>query len=116
MLPRGAGVSSLLPPQAPVSYVKIDVQGAEQLVLEGMRETLRKHKPAICIEIHPPSLQRFDTDFDKLIELLGRSQYVLHEIRANRFPVSTKSRAAGALARSDYIDVLFLHEGERSSN
>lgn len=97
-------------PPAPVSYVKIDVQGAEQLVLEGMRETLRTHRPALCIEIDPPSLRRFNTGFDNLVELLGRSQYVLHDIKTNGFHAATKSGAPDALARAEYFDALFLHE------
>lgn len=33
--------------------VKIDVEGAELAVLEGMRETLAEHRPALMLEIHP---------------------------------------------------------------
>jgi FkbM family methyltransferase len=97
-------------PPGPVSYIKIDVQGAEQLVLEGMQETLRTHKPAICIEIHPPSLQRFNTTFEKLVEFIGQSQYRVHEITPSGFPVLTKDRASIALHDREYIDVLFLHQ------
>lgn len=38
-----------LPPPA---LVKIDVEGAELAVLEGMRQTLEHHKPAIICELH----------------------------------------------------------------
>jgi FkbM family methyltransferase len=34
-------------------YVKIDVEGAENLVLMGARETLREYKPTICFEYSP---------------------------------------------------------------
>ena len=33
--------------------VKIDVEGAEMLVLRGMRDTLLSHRPAVMLEIHP---------------------------------------------------------------
>lgn len=33
--------------------VKIDVEGAEMLVLRGMRDTLASHRPAVMLEIHP---------------------------------------------------------------
>jgi len=49
------------------SIIKIDVEGHELQVLEGAQETIRKHKPALLIEIH---------DFEnnpvaKFIESLG---------------------------------------------
>lgn len=36
----------------PPDVVKIDVEGAEVLALEGMRDTLRKHRPVVVVEIH----------------------------------------------------------------
>jgi FkbM family methyltransferase len=37
---------------APPTVVKIDVEGAEMAVLEGMRETISAHRPAIICELH----------------------------------------------------------------
>jgi FkbM family methyltransferase len=36
----------------PPTVVKIDVEGAEIAVLEGMRQTLREHRPAVICELH----------------------------------------------------------------
>jgi len=36
----------------PPALIKIDVEGAEQLVLEGAIQTLNKYKPVIIIELH----------------------------------------------------------------
>lgn len=33
--------------------IKVDVEGAELAVLEGMRRTLAEHRPALMLEIHP---------------------------------------------------------------
>lgn len=33
--------------------VKIDVEGAEMLVLRGMHDTLRSYRPAVLLEVHP---------------------------------------------------------------
>jgi FkbM family methyltransferase len=46
-------------------YVKIDVEGAESLVLMGARETFTKYKPIICFE-YTPSL-----DIEKIAKLFG---------------------------------------------
>jgi FkbM family methyltransferase len=37
----------------PPSLIKIGVEGGEGLVLEGAKETLRAHKPAVLCEMHP---------------------------------------------------------------
>jgi FkbM family methyltransferase len=37
----------------PPTVVKIDVEGAESLVLSGMRQILAEHKPVVLVEIHP---------------------------------------------------------------
>lgn len=38
--------------EAPPAVMKIDVEGAEQLVLEGARELLRRHRPLLLLEVH----------------------------------------------------------------
>jgi FkbM family methyltransferase len=42
------GAAELPPP----ALVKIDVEGAELAVLEGMRATIKEHRPAIVCELH----------------------------------------------------------------
>jgi|PersoiStandDraft_1058852.scaffolds.fasta_scaffold40742_2 FkbM family methyltransferase len=41
-----------------VSFIKIDVEGAEPFVFRGARRLLREHRPLILSEINPPALQR----------------------------------------------------------
>lgn len=43
-----------LSPDRRVDLVKIDVEGAESLVLRGMQRTLKRHRPTLIIEVHSP--------------------------------------------------------------
>jgi FkbM family methyltransferase len=46
------------PLKRPVSFVKIDVEGAEPLALQGAARLLRENRPVILSELHPFQLER----------------------------------------------------------
>ena len=76
---------------APVDFIKIDVQGAETLVLRGMENMLRRQRPIISFEYTPHSV-KIDEQCHQA-ELLARLRgfgycvYELPEVGAER-PVS----------------------------
>ncbi len=47
---------------AKVDIIKIDVEGSEVSVLQGMQQLLQKFTPVILIEINPETLGLFDSD------------------------------------------------------
>ncbi len=69
----------------PVSLVKIDVQGAELLVLRGMSQTLRSnHYPPILVEYSPDDLTHAGVssgEFFSAFEKLGYRPHTLPELR-----------------------------------
>ena len=62
---------------APPALMKIDVEGAEAMVLAGARETIRRHRPVIFAEVHSSSL------LDQCRHLLATEGYVIEFIDAD---------------------------------
>lgn len=53
-----------------LSFVKIDIEGAELFAMKGMEKMLRQHRPVLLIEVQPYFLQGFGisaTEFQKYI-------------------------------------------------
>jgi FkbM family methyltransferase len=64
----------------PISLLKIDVEGYESKVLEGLQQTLRRDRPPFLMEISGPDKSGFQT-FDGLESRLYRD-YLIFEIDA----------------------------------
>jgi hypothetical protein len=92
-----------------VGLIKIDVQGAEPLVLEGARGTLARSHPAIYMEIDEPSLARCGSSADALENQLASLGYAMYEgnERGLHIPIDS-DRAASIRAGVGYADFLFL--------
>jgi FkbM family methyltransferase len=60
----------------PPNWVKIDVEGAEELVLAGMRGCLMAHKPTILLATHSPALH---ASCDATLRALGYSTRTLED-------------------------------------
>lgn len=58
-----------------ISFIKIDVQGAEGLVFSGAWQTLRRSKPVILIEFWPYGLKNNGTDPMGLLAMLHNLGY-----------------------------------------
>lgn len=59
-----------------VDLVKIDVEGAEDLVLEGMRDGLAAHRyRAVILELHPELLRARGVDPERCVRLLADLGY-----------------------------------------
>jgi FkbM family methyltransferase len=91
-----------------VTLVKIDVQGAESMVLAGAHRLIRQHRPAIFVEVHDPSLVRLGSSRRELISALIALGYGGH--RLTRSGVGPREDPEELIEQSSvgYIDVLFL--------
>ncbi|MDH3258949.1 MAG: FkbM family methyltransferase [Deltaproteobacteria bacterium] len=61
-----------------IDFIKIDVEGAEMLVLEGSVLLLQQFRPTIMIEINPMSLSRMGTSAHDLIAKIIQAGYSIN--------------------------------------
>lgn len=64
------------PQPEPVAAIKLDVEGCEMKALRGMEATLRKHRPALVVEVIDSHLEQFGSSRSELIAFLTALGYV----------------------------------------
>ena len=82
-------IDSFLPNIKKLSYVKIDIEGAELFALQGMQKTIKKWLPVILIEINPFFLKGFDVteqDVRDFFEPLNYHFYIYDSISKKMQP------------------------------
>jgi FkbM family methyltransferase len=91
-----------------VTLVKIDVQGAEAMVLAGALGLIKAHRPAVLVEVHEPSLTRLGSSRREVVDSLVALGYGGHML--TRHGIGAREEPEELIARSakGYIDVLFL--------
>lgn len=65
-------------------FVKMDIEGAENAAVQGMKDTIVNHQPTLLIEVHPLKLQtQFDTSSEPLVDFLTEhyDAYICWEFR-----------------------------------
>jgi FkbM family methyltransferase len=92
----------------PVTLVKVDVQGAETMVLTGARRMIAAHRPAVFVELHEPSLARLGSSRRELLDLLLSLGYGAHALTSDGIRDRLEPNTLLAQSATGYIDVLFL--------
>jgi FkbM family methyltransferase len=92
----------------PVTFVKIDVQGAETLVLAGAHELIETHRPAILVELHEPSLRRLGSSRREVVNTLVALGYAGHMLTRRGIGPREGPEKLIAGSSTGYVDVLFL--------
>lgn len=92
----------------PVSLIKVDVQGAEERVLAGATETLRKNRPVLMLEIDDRALRAFGSSAEAVVRMVVGAGYGMRYV--DKFGIRAVDEAETALLREKlgYIDLLFV--------
>jgi FkbM family methyltransferase len=91
------------------ALVKIDVQGAEMLVLEGAADILKLAGPALFIELHEEGLSKFDTSVSAILDHLSGYRYEAYWLmRTGAHSKASPAEIHAKVAQIGYVDVLFL--------
>ena len=94
-----------------IFLIKIDVQGAEPIVIEGAMKTIERDKPALLLEIDPGAIMAMGGNADSLLSELkrqGYQAYTLGKSGAN-LPIDN-SKILAKCGSDKYLDILFLYE------
>ena len=63
------------------NLIKIDAEGYEYKILDGMGDLLRTHGPDIVVEIHETFMERYGDSLEKLLALMSAAGYVAVRLR-----------------------------------
>jgi FkbM family methyltransferase len=103
-------LDELLAGEHRVDFVKIDVQGAEVRVLDGLRQTLARNRDAIGVlcELCPALVRRSGADAEEFFRPLRDVGLVPHYVRRKGLIEPVDERAVwGAAEASGYLNVYF---------
>jgi FkbM family methyltransferase len=73
-------IDSLLEQLPHVRFVKVDVEGAEGLVLRGMRRLLHRDRPMLLIELTDEWLRQMGSSAQEIVDLLRNLDYSLFKM------------------------------------
>jgi FkbM family methyltransferase len=96
----------------PVHLVKIDVEGAEGLALQGMQATLREHRPLVVIEYAPQAIAEVSrVSGEELLQAMRDLGYAVMDTRSfdGQLVPESQAQIGRALRRvGQHIDLLFF--------
>jgi FkbM family methyltransferase len=69
-----------------IDFIKMDIQGAEILLLEGGQRTLRSLRPDLILEVSPQDMAGIGKTSRDLLAAIAQCGYRIHELSADGTP------------------------------
>jgi FkbM family methyltransferase len=88
-----------------VDFMKIDVEGAEYLVLKGAENVLKQYSPVVMLELYQPHIEYFGYSPEELISYLGDLGYHVFEIDKDKFCSVKKVSEFGSTDNYNFLAV-----------
>lgn len=92
-------------PVAPISMIKLDIEGAELLALQGAAQTLAAHRPVLILEAYAGFMQSFGYTYQQLRDFLRALHYTIYHINADATLVA---ETTGDIAEAQFHDFICL--------
>ena len=67
-------------PLKTVDLIKIDIEGGEFLALQGMKNVLKNHQPAIIIEMNHMTMEKSGTSEKEVLQFFSAQEYQLTKV------------------------------------
>lgn len=91
-----------------VCLIKIDVQGAEERVLQGAQETIKRDHPALFVEMDDVAMRKMDSSAERVINLLMSYGYIIQRLEKNSKTIQISTEEAIEICQNGkYVDLLF---------
>jgi FkbM family methyltransferase len=92
-----------------LALVKIDVQGAEMMVLKGAGRILKETNPALFVELSEEGLNKFGSSVTEILKYLAELDYEAFWLMPDApHPKAPDADIHAKAGQTGYVDVLFL--------
>lgn len=96
-----------------VCLIKIDVQGAEERVLKGALETIKRDRPALFVEMDDVAMRKMGSSAEGVINLLSDYGYDIQRLRKNsKTDQISTTEALEICQNGKYVDLLFTNNAK----
>jgi len=98
-------LDEFLPTPEGVSFLKIDIEGAELFALRGAEHLIDRHQPSVVCEINPWYLEGFGLSVEDLTSFFFEKEYRLFRYSKHGSPQLEEIRTAAEVVEDNYLFV-----------